>query len=136
MQQHENKNKTLAKVSVEKSDTALQDAYNNAETSLFVTQNRAYYAIFYIVMALAYLDNFITKSHHKLMGQFNNRYIYQQQVFDKSLNRIYKRLIINREKSDYSFTEKLTKEQVLRDLEAAKLFVETVKPYILEKIKE
>lgn len=133
MQQH---NIILAQIAVEKSDTALKSSYNNLDDDLTTAQNRAYYAVFYIVSSLAYLDDFINKSHHYLMGQFNKRYIHENKIFDKSLIKIYSELIRNREKSDYSFTYKLSKERVLNDIEKAKTFIDDVKPYVLQKINE
>lgn len=128
--------KILAKISLEKADEALKASSDNVDLNLNTAQNRAYYAIFYMVMALAYLDDFVTKSHHKLMGQFNKIYIYQKKVFDKSLTKIYKTLILDRESSDYDFTYDLTRETVLKNIEDAKTFIETVKPYILEKLSK
>jgi len=133
MQQHKN---LLAQISVEKSDEALKMSFVTVDESLTTEQNRAYYAVFYIVSALAYLDDFQNKSHHYLMGQFNKRYIYEQKLFDKSLIKIYKTLIKNREFSDYDFTYKLTKENVLKDIEDAKIFIETIKPYILQRLEQ
>lgn len=130
------RNIILAQVSLEKSDDAFKSSRDSIDTSLSTAQNRAYYAVFYLVMALAYLDDSITKSHHKLMGQFNRIYIYQNKVFDKSLIKIYKALIRNRESSDYDLTYKLTKETVLKSIEDAKTFMETVKPYIMERISK
>ncbi|HSA06867.1 MAG TPA: HEPN domain-containing protein [Candidatus Gastranaerophilales bacterium] len=132
----ENHNKTLAQVAIEKSDKAIRDADVNIDVSLPVAQNRAYYAVFYIVLALSYLDNFITKSHHKLMGQFNKKYVYQNRIFDKSLVQIYNTLIINRESSDYNLTYKQNKEEVLWGIESAKKFINTVKPYVIKRINE
>lgn len=126
----------LAKIAVEKADEALKASYDNLDINLAVAQNRAYYAAFYIVSALAYLDNFISKSHHYLQGQFNKRYIYEKKLFDTKLFKIYKELIRNRESSDYDFTYKLIKEDVLKNVEDAKMFIETVKPYILEKLSK
>lgn len=126
----------LAQIAIEKSDEALKMSCKTINESLATAQNRAYYAIFYIVSALAYLDDFVTKSHHFLMGQFNKRYIYDKKIFDKSIFKIYKALIRDRESSDYDFTYKLTKEGVLQDIEDAKVFIETVKPYILQRLKE
>ncbi|OGI29292.1 MAG: hypothetical protein A2287_00600 [Candidatus Melainabacteria bacterium RIFOXYA12_FULL_32_12] len=127
---------TMAKISIQKADEALKASYDTLDINLNTAQNRAYYAIFYMVMALAYLDDFITKSHHKLMGQFNKRYIYQERVFDKSLIKIYSTLILNRELSDYDLTAKPIKEDVLKDIEDAKTFIDTVKPYILERLEK
>jgi len=126
----------LAKISVEKFDKALKMSFVTIDESLTTAQNRAYYAVFYIVSALAYLDDFVSKSHHYLLGQFNKRYIYEQKLFDKSLIKIYKNLIENRESSDYDFTYKLTKENVLKDIEDAKIFIETIKSYILQRLEQ
>lgn len=133
MMQHK---KDMAKIAIEKAEEALKASYDNLDINLTVAQNRAYYSIFYMVMALAYLDDFITKSHHKLMGEFNRRYIHQEKVFDKSLFKIYKVLIKNRELSDYDFTYKLEKESVLQNIEDARTFIEAVKPYVLNKIDD
>jgi len=133
MKQHK---EILAQIAVEKSETALRDACNNIDISLFVAQNRAYYAIFYIVSALAYLDGFTTSKHKQLMGWFNKKYIHEEKVFDSSLTKIYSTLMINREKSDYDVTENPTKEQVLKGIESARIFIEIVKTYILEKLRE
>ncbi len=133
MKQHKG---IMAGIAVEKAEESLKSSFDTLDINLNTAQNRAYYAVFYIVMALAYLDDFITKSHHKLMGQFNKRYIYQEKVFDKTLAKIYKALIRNRELSDYDFTYKLTRENVLNNIEDAKIFVDRVKAYILEQLKE
>ncbi len=128
----------LALIAIEKSDEALKAAYASVEISLTVSQNRAYYAVFYIVCALAYLDDFVPfiKKHHKLIGYFNKYYLHENKIFDKSLLKIYKNLILNRETADYSFITKPVKEEVTSDIECAKTFIETVKPYIFKRIEE
>ncbi|MDD3013803.1 MAG: HEPN domain-containing protein [Candidatus Gastranaerophilales bacterium] len=131
MKQHKG---IMVKVAIEKAEDALKSSNENIDINLYTSQNRAYYAVFYIVMALAYLDDFVTKSHHKLMGQFNKRYIYEQKVFDKYLIEIYTNLIKKRESADYDFTYKLTKDKVLKDIESAKTFINSVKPYVLKKL--
>ncbi len=133
MQQH---NIILAKIAVEKSNAAIKSSFNNLDIDLTTAQNRAYYSVFYLAAALSYIDEFVSKSHHHIMGQFNKRYIHEQKIFDESIFRIYKVLISNREKSDYSYTYKLTRERVSGDIEAAKTFIDTVKPYVLQRIAE
>jgi len=130
-QQH---NAILAKHSLEKAEKAIQEGYKNIDISLTIVQNRAYYAVFFAVIALGYLDGFVTSSHHQLMGWFNKKYIYQDKIFSFSLNKIYSRLIRNREFFDYSLIEEPIIENVLKDIEDAKFFIETVKPYLLEKL--
>lgn len=132
MTQHK---KTLIKHSIRKSDEAIFEAEKNIEISLSLVQNRNYYAIFYIVLALAYFDDFKTGKHHQLMGWFNKEYIYKHKIFDTKLKDIYRILLANREKTDYSVIEIPTKEQVEKGLEDAKFFVETVKEYILKRLE-
>jgi uncharacterized protein (UPF0332 family) len=120
---------------IEKAKIALSDAEQNLNISLYVSQNRSYYAIFYIVLALAYLDSFQTGKHHKLFGWFNKEYIYKNKIFDTKLKDIYQTLLANREKADYSFSETPEREQVEKGLTDAKFFVKTIEDYILKKIK-
>jgi len=65
----------LTKYSVEKSDQALETGIKLLEIDLQTAQNRIYYAVFYLVLALGYLDGFTTGKHHQLMGWFNKKYI-------------------------------------------------------------
>jgi uncharacterized protein (UPF0332 family) len=133
MKQHK---KILAQIALNKSYEAIKTSCENIDISLNTAQNRAYYAVFYVVSALAYLDDFVSKSHHYLHGQFNKRYIYENKVFDVSLIKIYTNLMKKRESSDYDFTYKPTKETVLKNIEDAKVFIEAVKPYIIEKLNK
>lgn len=84
----------LIKNSIENADRALSDAEQNLTISLYVVQNRTYYAIFYIVLALAYLDGFSTGKHQQLKGWFNREYIYKNKIFIKFYLPIGKNLII------------------------------------------
>lgn len=126
----------LAEYSVEKSDQAIDTGIKNLEIDLQTSQNRIYYAVFYLVLALAYLDGFKTGKHHQLMGWFNKKYIYQEKLFEPELNKIYSRLMLDRDNFDYIVSSKPIKEDVLRNLEDAKFFIDKVKPYILNRIEE
>jgi len=131
MTQH---NKVLIEHSLEKALKSLDDACKNIDISLSVAQNRAYYAVFYAVLALGYLDGYTTGKHHQLMGWFNKKYVYQDKVFDSSYAKIYNTLMINREKSDYDVTQIPVKETVEKDIASAKVFVETVSLYIEKQL--
>ena len=125
------------KINIEKSDLAIKAAKDNIElNNLETAQNRIYYAAFYIVLALAYLDDFSTGKHHQLMGWFNREYIYKNNIFDTKLNKIYQTLFANRQKFDYDVSENPQKEEVEKDFEDAKFFVQTVKDYILKRLEK
>jgi uncharacterized protein (UPF0332 family) len=121
----------LIKYSMEKSLKALETATKNLDIDLTVSQNRAYYAVFYIVLALAYSDGFATGSHHKLLGWFNKKYVYENKIFEQKLSKIYSKLLSNRETFDYSVIEYPELLTVKNNIEEAKLLVNTVKNYIL-----
>ncbi|OGI00152.1 MAG: hypothetical protein A2Y25_00185 [Candidatus Melainabacteria bacterium GWF2_37_15] len=125
----------LARNSLIKAEEALKAGFDNLEINLNVAQNRAYYTVFYTVLALGYLDGFVTSSHHSLMGWFNKNYIHINKVFDVSLSKIYSTLIRHREFFDYDVSENPVKEDVLKDLNSAKIFLESLRPYILKRIE-
>jgi uncharacterized protein (UPF0332 family) len=82
---------------LEKAKSALDDAEFNTENNRYNTAlNRIYYSIFYSVMSLGYLDNFITSKHKQLMGWFNKKYIYEEKIFDENLSKIFKEAYENR----------------------------------------
>lgn len=126
----------LIKYSIEKSDQALKTAFDNLEKDLINANNRIYYAVFYIVIALSYLDDFATRSHHNLMGWFNKKYIYENKVFDPILGKIYTQLMRNREKFDYDIAEFPDKEVTIENYEKAKLFVDTIKDHIITELEK
>lgn len=133
MEQHK---EILIKNSIEKADIALNNAESNIQSDkLLDAQNRAYYSIFYIVLALAYMDDFATGKHAQLMGWFNKKYIHENNIFNKNFSKIYQRLLINRQKFDYDVSKFPEKEQTIKDLEDAKFFVNEVKKYILNNIQ-
>lgn len=133
--QHKDKD-LLIKCSIEKAEEALFASENSLKFSLQNSQNRNYYAVFYIVLALAYLDGFQTGKHHQLMGWFNKEYIYNNKIFNSKLKTIYQNLLVKREKFDYSVAETPELEAVEKDLEQAKFFVQTIKDYITKRLGE
>jgi len=67
--------------SIEKSWEAARDAKLAIENnSFFNAENRIYYAIFYLVSALALKNEFSTSKHRQLMGWFNQNYIKTQKI--------------------------------------------------------
>ena len=92
----------LINIAVEKSNQAIKSAKDNIENNnLETAQNRIYYALFYIVTALAYKNDFITSKHSQLKGWFNKKFIYEDKVFEPEMIEIYNELYQFRQKSDY-----------------------------------
>ena len=114
-----------------KSENAISSAISNFENKYYSTcQNRLYYAIFYIVSALAYKNDFITSKHAQLMGWFNKEYIYKNKIFDEKLFQIYKEAFADRQKSDYDFMYEPQFDDIKEAIEDTKEFVKIVKNYI------
>jgi uncharacterized protein (UPF0332 family) len=133
----EDEKRIFIKNYLEKAQTALDDAELNIEHNrLFTASNRIYYSIFYSVISLSYLENFITSKHSQLMGWFNKKFIYEEKIFDETLMRIYKEAYENRMESDYEISTTLTVEDISANFEKAKSFVKTLSDYISQKISE
>lgn len=120
-------NEIIVKNWIDKSDEALIAAEKNLEIELLSTsQNRLYYAIFYIVSALAKKNNFVTAKHNQLLGWFNKEFVKSQKI-DVENSRIYTKSFEFRQKNDYTFEFKPNKEKLKKDLELAKEFILKIK---------
>lgn len=97
-----------AKDTAEDARIALEnDRLHNAE-------NRIYYAIFYIVSALALKNDFTTSKHSQLLSWFNRTYIKPGKI-SRDLGKIYKGQFENRLEADYDDFVELSKEDVEKD---------------------
>lgn len=126
----------LIQYSIEKADQALNTAVCNIDTDLISANNRIYYAIFYIITALSYKDDFTTSSHQELMGWFNKKYIYEEKVFDSNLSKIYTQALRNRQKYDYNIAEFPDKETTRAIYMRANELIETIKAYINQELEK
>lgn len=100
---------------------------------LFLAMNRVYYAGFYIVNALALLDNFSSSKHHQLIGYFNKNYIHSGKIktdIGEILNIAYKK----RTSVDYHDFVTVTKEEIIGYYNKMKDFVKEVDNLILNRL--
>mgnify|MGYP000047800285 CR=1 FL=1 len=117
----------LIKIAIEKSNQAIKSAKDNLENkNLETSQNRIYYALFYIVTALAYKNDFITSKHGQLKGWFNKKFIYEDKVFEPYMIEIYNELYQFRQKSDYDLAYTPDTETVKESLGEVIKFIEKV----------
>ena len=121
----------LINLNIEKSDKAIQAAELLINNGLLESAlNRIYYAIFYIVTALAEKNDFVTSKHSSLIGWFNKKFIYEEKVFKENIYKIYDKTYKFREKSDYDPLYHATIEDTNEILTEAKIFIETVRKEI------
>jgi len=96
---------------------------------------RIYYGIFYIINALATIDNFSTSKHSQLIGYFNKEYI-KEKIIDPKIGKFLNRAYELRTKSDYGEFTNYSDEEVKSYFEEMKDFIYTIEEIINKKIKE
>jgi len=105
------------------------------KNTLSLAENRIYYAIFYIVSALALKFDFSTSRHSTLRGWFNQMFL-KTKTLDLNFGKTYSTAFEKRQKADYDDFVVFTLEEVSIDLDNAKQFVEQVKKMIQENLEE
>lgn len=91
--------------------------------------NRAYYAMFYAVLALLVYEDFSSSKHSGVLSYFNHHFI-KDGVFDKSLGLSLARAFELRQRVDYREQVELREPEAILVLEQAERFVEAVKAYL------
>lgn len=94
--------------------------------------NRAYYAMFYSVLALIVFEPYSSSKHTGILSYFNKRFI-KEGVLPEELGRSINKAFELRQEGDYREFVKLEYEEVVPFIEKANVFLQTVKDY-LEKI--
>lgn len=91
--------------------------------------NRAYYAMFYAVLALLVYEEFSSSKHSGVLSYFNRRYV-KEGVFDKSLGLSLGRAFELRQRGDYREQVEPTEEQATEVLEQADHFVKMLAAHL------
>lgn len=97
--------------------------------SLRVVTNRAYYSMFYAILALLIDEPFASSKHSGVLSYFNRRFVGEG-VFPKDIGRLVNRAFELRQQGDYRENAQLTLEQVQPLVEAATTFIELVTSYL------
>jgi uncharacterized protein (UPF0332 family) len=97
--------------------------------SLRVVTNRAYYSMFYSILALLINEPFASSKHSGVLSYFNRRFV-SEGVFPKEIGRAINRAFDLRQQGDYRENVELKLEQVKPLIEAAQIFLEMVKSYM------
>ena len=127
------KNKDLAMYRLNKAKQDLADAKRTLELKMYDTAaNRSYYAIFHSARAILALDGQDYKKHSGVISNFQKNYI-KTGIFDKSMSNIIKSAFDIRNETDYEDFYVVPKEDVIRQVAEAEIFVNTVESYISNK---
>lgn len=91
--------------------------------------NRAYYAMFYGVLALIVFEQYYSSKHAGVLSYFNKKFI-KEGVFPKELGYSINKAFEMRQEGDYREYVELAYEQVEPLIAQAKQFVEAVRDYL------
>lgn len=125
------KKKDLALYRLQQAEESLDEAkylfYGNKSPRSVV--NRAYYAMFYSVLALLIFEPYSSSKHSGVLSYFNHRFI-KDGLFSKNLGRAINKAFDLRQRGDYREQIVLTHEQVAPFLDWARKFIDSVKHYL------
>ena len=97
-----------------------------------VCANRAYYAIFHASRAVLILDGLDFKKHSAVIAHFRLEYV-KTGVFSAEMSKILGKAFEIRTEADYEDFFIISKEEVEKQLEDAKHFVNQMEQYLQEK---
>jgi uncharacterized protein (UPF0332 family) len=125
------KQKELARYRVQQAEESLDEArflLAGGKSARSVI-NRAYYAMFYSVLALLVYEEFSSSKHSGVLSYFNRRFI-KAGVFDKSLGLWLGKAFELRQRMDYRERVEPAQEQATQVLDQADHFVKTVAAHL------
>ena len=103
----------------EEVDLLVEKGYWNAAA------NRLYYSVFHAVSALLIHDGIRIKSH-KGAGIMLNQHYIQTNKISPELGKLYRRLELMREESDYNCFYNTSPEELKKELEPARELIDTI----------
>ena len=92
--------------------------------------NRAYYAMFYSILALLIYEPYSSSKHSGVLSYFNRRFI-KGGVFSEDQGRAVNKAFDLRQRGDYREQVVLTRDHVEPFLDLARKFIDSVKSYLL-----
>lgn len=94
--------------------------------------NRAYYSMFYAVLALLVYEKYSSSKHSGVLSYFNSHFI-KDGIFPEQLGRAINKAFELRQRGDYRECIELEYEQVAPFLDEADRFISEVKTCLLTK---
>lgn len=122
---------SLIKYRLDQAQTALEDAKfllegNRSPQSIV---NRAYYSMFYSVLALLQKIGKVPSKHTGVIGIFDTEFVLKG-IFPSELSKDFHKAFELRQVSDYKTFKQISKEKAQAILNNAAHFVEAVKEYL------
>lgn len=125
------KKKELALNRIQQAEESLEEAQYlfDGKKSPRSVINRAYYAMFYAVLALLIFEEFGSSKHSGVLSYFNLHFI-KTGLISKELGRAVNKAFDLRMRGDYREQTILTGEQVAPFLNQARDFISSVRDYL------
>jgi len=129
--------RTLVRHRLEQAQTALDDAkfLSTGRRSPQSIVNRAYYAMFYAVLALLQQIGQVPSRHVGMISLFDREFVAKG-VFPPELSRQLHRAFELRQTSDYKASESVSPERAEEILGQAVRFLDAVRNYLTEESSE
>lgn len=127
----EEKKHELSKYRIKQAEESLEEARfllsgNKSPRSII---NRAYYAMFYAVLALLVHEPYSSSKHSGIISYFNSHFI-KEGKFHKDLGRSINKAFELRQRGDYREYINLSYEQVEPFIGEAEVFIKAIKDYL------
>ncbi len=123
--------KALVTYRMEESRVALSDAefLSVSGRSSMSIVNRAYYAMFYAVLALAQLRAGIPSKHSGAIAMFDREFVYTG-IFPREMSKNLHAAFEKRQTSDYQVMESIGLEETVEMLTNARTFIESIAKWL------
>ena len=130
----EEKKRELALYRLQQAEESLDEAKflfegNKSPRSVI---NRAYYAMFYSVLAMLVFEEYSSSKHAGVISYFNSRFI-KNGFIAKDLGRAINKAFELRQRGDYREQVNLTREQVEPFIDSARRFIDSSKKYLKDQ---
>jgi len=125
--------KTLYQYRIQQAEETISDAEKMLKNHLSPrsTINRAYYSMFYAMLAL-YINeglNLKTSKHSGVISIFDKEFVHTGKI-DKKFSKILHRIFIMRQEGDYKELVKISRDDAARSVVDAKEFLSAIKSFI------
>ena len=124
----------LALHRLQQADESLEEArflYEGRKSARSII-NRAYYSMFYSILALLIYEPFSSSKHSGVISYFNRNFI-KAGIFSERLGRGVNKAFDLRQRGDYREQANLTTEEVEPFLDLAREFIDSIRQYLKDK---
>lgn len=125
--------KALIQYRLDQAKEVLKDAhalYDLKRTPISIV-NRAYYSMFYAVLALMISIDKNTVKHQGVLSFFDE-YFIKTKIFPKEMSKLIHDAFESRQEGDYRETSKVDREVAKEILQSADIFLELTKEHLLK----